>query len=208
MTTRLDAFLLVTGTYNRKPGRVAVGIEFKYTEPEFGRCGGFVSEGNSLAGRQACIGLFETDESDRRQTCYLRNEKQRLYLADRDLEKFFQPDHNPLTSAGPCLLLGPANQIFRSQFTTWKLKEAIDCCQDWMFFVLHHDGNKVLFEPERTIPHLPQFEASAYDRYRATLMPAFQKRLGIITTNQAISAYERHCGQVNWVQELKDRYFF
>ncbi|MBW2704285.1 MAG: hypothetical protein JRF33_25990, partial [Deltaproteobacteria bacterium] len=113
MTTRLDAFLKVKGTKNGTEIRVAVGIEFKYTESEFSRCGGFTSRNNHHG--HACLGR---QNPDRRPTCYLRNQEGRKYLTDEALAKFFKPDTNPLTTPGPCLLLGPANQIYRSQYTT------------------------------------------------------------------------------------------
>ena len=170
-TTRLDAFLKVKGTKNGTEIRVAVGVEFKYTESEFSRCGGFSSRNNKDG--HVCLGR---KAGDRRTTCYLRKREARKYLTDESLAAFFKPESNPLTAPGPCLLLGPANQIYRSQYTTWALAEAMGC-QEWLFAVLAHDGNEELFRPERDIPGHPAFERSGWERYADSLTEHFRERL-------------------------------
>lgn len=181
-TTRLDVALAVKAERAGQTVRVLVGVEFKYTEPEFGCCGGFESEGNPDEGRRACL---ETGE--RADRCYLLRRKRRRYLADRSM---FQAD--PLSTPGPCLLLGPANQLYRSHFVVRELARAWGF-DDHLFIVVADERNTSLRDPEPAIPGHARPTTPPFDRYRDALRPELRDHV-YWTSPQAVASAMRGRG--------------
>ncbi|MFT3710641.1 MAG: hypothetical protein QM817_23710 [Archangium sp.] len=193
--TSLD--VLLTGRAHRD-GRavsVCVGVEFKYTEPEFGACGGFVSSANESP--STC--LAHPGGKDR--ACRLL-EIRRTYLTPEVRRAWFRRD--PLGSAGICELLGPQNQLFRSHFTTEAMAEKLEADES-LFVVVWHEGNRALFEPEPSIPGIPAFTVGPAERYRQSLVPERAKRFGLVGLSQVIGAY-RQLAQPPWLAPLTARY--
>jgi hypothetical protein len=177
-----------------------VGVEFKYTEPEFGCCGGFASRGASEAERWACV----HDVDARKDGCYLLSKERRRYLEPVERQQHFRID--PLATGEPCLLLGPANQLFRSHVMTRALARAMDY-DGYGFLALYDGRNEVLFQPERRLPGLPQFRESAYERYCASLEPAVAQTIGRASIQELCQSLLLGLGHVPaWARELDRRY--
>ncbi len=175
-TTRLDVALSVQAERSGRAVRVLVGVEFKYSEPEFGCCGGFESPGNPDEGRRACL-----EPAAREARCYLLSRKRRRYLADRAM---FHSD--PLSAPGPCLLLGPINQLYRSHYVVRELARAWGF-DDHLFVVVADERNTSLREPEPAIPGHLRPASSPFERYRDALRPELRAHLHW-TSPQALAA--------------------
>lgn len=196
--TQLDVFVVAHGHRQGFPVRIGFGLEFKYTEPEFGCCGGFKSRGFDEAGRRACIGTA----SGREMRCYLLTQERRRYLEDRSP---FLAD--PLNATGPCLLLGPANQLYRGHYTTRALAGEFRL-DETMYGVVHDLRNEEILRPERTIPGCEPFAESAFERYARSLREEWARRLFTIHTQDVIAAYIAAFpyGRPAWLVALVDRY--
>lgn len=192
-TTRLDVLIQAEG-YDQKP--VWIGVEFKYTEPEFGACGGFNSKCFSHADRHACL----NDPSQRRQTCYfLASKKPRKYI--QDWSDLFQED--PLGTKGPCALIGSLNQLYRSH---WVLREFAAGDRS-LFLVVYHERNKVLLTPERSIPGFEgMFTEGPIDRYRSLLHKDAVNSICKMAVGDLLKAYSEAPSQARWLPDLMQRY--
>jgi restriction endonuclease-like protein len=196
--TQLDVFVVAHGHREGSPIRIGFGLEFKYTEPEFGCCGGFKSRGFDEAGRRACIGTAP----GRERSCYLLIKEGRRYVEDRSA---FLAD--PLSATGPCLLLGPANQLYRGHYTTRALARELGL-DETMYGVVHDRRNPELFRPERTIPGCEPFAESAFERYARSLREEWSGRLFTMHTQDVIAAYVAAFAPERpaWLVALAERY--
>lgn len=197
--TQLDVLVRVDAERNGVATPALIGIEVKYTEPEFGTCGGFRSRGwKNEEWRRACI----QGGRDRVDHCYLKVNEGRKYLVNHDI---FRED--PLAAPGPCLLLGPANQVHRGFSAVRALAEKAGNIPS-MYLVVHHQGNPSLHLPERTIPGCAPFTAGAYDRYRQALRPDLRGAVNDRTFAQLLDVYTAAAGKAGpeWLGWLRSRY--
>ncbi len=191
VTTRLDV-LIEAETRTGEP--VWVGVEFKYTEPEFGACGGFSSPRHTEAGRRACA----EDSADRAKHCHLLHVSRRSYLRDRSL---FAAD--PLSASGPCPLLGSLNQLYRSH----SVVRAWASGAPSLFVVVRHERNVVLVEPERGLPGYAPRTLGPIERYRASLRPDAAATVSELTVADVLAAYHAAgLGETSWSRALVVRY--
>jgi hypothetical protein len=195
--TRLDVWLELKGRRSGKEVRFGVGVEFKYTEPEFGTCGGFLSDGFTETGRKACLGEIP----GRVEQCYLLHAEGRHYLRDRS---WFEKE--PLADGNPCLLLGPVNQLYRAHFLTAAFAQA-RALGDAHFFLVIHDGrNLELRAPERRLPAQPPFAEGPIERYREALVPSRRSTFGVATTQEILAVLTHHAPDEPSLQALRTRY--
>lgn len=199
ITTRLDALLRVQARNSAGDVVVIVGIEFKYTEAEFGGCGGFRSTGMGLEERASC--LSGTERANR---CFLR---QRLYLSETGQCDLFGRD--VLLDPGPCAFVGGVNQLLRGHTTTLRLAEREEKALA-VYVVVHDARNAELTSQERTIPAAHGWSVPApLERYRALLRPERASTFGVLTAQEVMEAYRRHKrpgAEPNWLTALHARY--
>jgi hypothetical protein len=192
VVTGLDVFLRARGERDGAEVVVWVAVEFKYTEVEFGCCGGFVSRGFDEAGKAACL----DGSLDRRGQCYLLQRHGRAYLKDTDMF-----DESPLDSAEPCLLLGPVNQLYRGHFLA---KAWADEHGGEALYVVVADGrNKNLHQGP--LPLAGGGHGPAVDAYKAALRPDLRDAVFEIHAQAVVAGYRGGCSG-GWLDALSDRY--
>ena len=197
VTTSVDTLLFAEGRRGERDVEILIGIEFKYTEPEFGCCGGFVSDGNDRDGQRACL----HQSSKRPDLCYLLTKHRRKYLQDASM---FARD--PLSIPGPCLLLGPVNQLYRSHYTVRALARKLDI-PEALFFVVYDGRNPSLFAPARTIPGSSVPPVDPFEEYHRALKPELRGDLGRLTAQGVTAAYRRVLSTPSvWLEALSERY--
>jgi hypothetical protein len=191
ITTRLDVLVEAEAPTGEA---VWVGVEFKYTEPEFGACGGFASPRYSEVGRRACV----EDSDDRAKHCHLLHVSRRSYLRDRSL---FTTD--PLSASGPCPLVGSLNQLYRSHSVVRAWAKGAPS----LLAVVRHEHNPVLVEPERGLPGHAAPTLGPIERYRALLRPDAARTVGELTVAEVLTAYHAaDLGDTPWLRALVERY--
>ena len=196
--TRLDVMLLLRGVQDRRQVRACVGIEFKYTEPEFGSCGGFVSKGFDDRGRRACV----YDPEDREASCYLLIKEERKYLKDRSMFRL-----DPLVHGTPCALLGPMNQLYRGHSMTRALARHLGC--ELAFYgCVFHDTNDVLMLPERPLPGLPAEKLSPIERYPGLLNEQDAREFFCFSIQDLAQKWEKNpaVNKSAWMHMFRERY--
>ncbi|OGR96448.1 MAG: hypothetical protein A2016_10765 [Elusimicrobia bacterium GWF2_62_30] len=199
--TSLDAALAVTGTRDGKEVRALIGIEFKYSEPEFTSCGGFTSEGFTEPGRQACL-----NGKDRGASCYLRHQEKRKYVRTEELDAMFGAP-NPVDRAdGACLLLGPVNQLYRGHYTVLKLKEQFGF-DEALFLVVYDNRNLSLLAPERPSPE-NRPALAPMERYKEALAAQYKPTFAQLPVQVLVEAYTAAITRKPpaWLTKLKARY--
>lgn len=198
--TSLDAALAVTGTRDGKAVRALIGIEFKYTEPEFTACGGFTSESFTEHGRRACL------SGGRGASCYLRHQEKRAYLKTEELDAMFGSP-NPLDRAdGACLLLGPVNQLYRSHYAVLKLQERFKF-DEALFLVVYDNRNLSLLTPERPSPgNRPAL--APMERYKESLAARYKPTFAQLPVQSLVEACTAAVTRKppTWLTKLKARY--
>jgi len=199
--TSLDCVLAVNGTRDGRGARALVGIEFKYSEAEFSVCGGFVSDGFNEPGRQACL-----NGSGRGGLCYLRHQEKRLYLEKDELDILFNQPNPVDRTDGASLLLGPVNQLYRSHFTTLKLKEYFGF-DEALFLVVYDARNKALLEPERRSPEI-QPALGPLERYKESLADRYKPTFAHLPVQSIIAGYAATITKKSppWLTKIKGRY--
>jgi len=197
--TRLDVLLVIGGRRDGISTRALVGLEFKYTEPEFGSCGGFASSGNR---DDASICLVDP-VGGRRDRCYLLRKHGRKYLEPP--REMLDPD--PLEAPGPCLLLGPVNQLYRSHFAVRAMAPHFGCTEAF-FGVLRHADNPDLVEPALPIPGHGSPLVGPADRYRAALAKEIRPTFFDITIQEVTELWRSSLTpSPDWLTALMRRYF-
>ena len=195
VVTGLDALVRARGRRDGRPVRVLIAVEFKYSEVEFGCCGGFVSRAFDEAGRRACVDR----PAARRVHCHLLVKHRRGYLQDTSM---FVAD--PLEAPGPCLLLGPVNQPYRSHFTARALAASLGF-EEVVYAVVADARNPALNQPARPLPgHRSQ--GAPLDAYRAALRPELAGGVIELSAQDLVAAYRAAAPTEPWLEALVDRY--
>ena len=192
--TRLDVLLKVRGVWRGQPARLAIGIEYKYSESEFGTCGGFTSDAASLAARESCVG-----GPGRESLCHLHGLGRR-YVREAGL--FSAP---PLGGGGPCPLLGPLNQLTRGHATTAAFAAAAGL-DAGLYLVVHDPRNPTLLAPSRPVPGFAATAESPLETYRAALRPEHRDSVGLLPIARVLDAWRDAFANPRWVRTLRERY--
>jgi hypothetical protein len=196
--TRLDVLLVLRGTRDGVSTRALVGMEFKYTEPEFGSCGGFVSAGN----RQDAHTCLNSPDGGRDDHCYLLTKHGRKYLEQP--RKMFCAD--PFEEPGPCLLLGPVNQLYRSHYAVRAMAPHLGCTEAF-FGVLRHADNPDLLASALPIPGHGSSQAGPVDRYRAALAAEVRSTFFDLTLQEVVARWRSTLTpSPDWLTALTRRY--
>ncbi len=199
--TTLPAALAVTGEKDGQEVRALIGIEFKYTEAEFGCCAGFTAEGYTEPGRHACL-----DSAERAEFCYLRHSAKLPAFGKFNLDNMFGAP-NPLDGhEGACLFVGPVNQLYRSHYALLKMKEQF-AFEEAILLVVYDNRNTSLTTPERPSPE-NQPHQGPMERYRLRLAEDYKHTFAALPVQAIIEAYSATITKKAppWLAKIKNRY--
>jgi hypothetical protein len=201
LNTSLDAAFALTGTRDGKPVRALIGVEFKYTEPEFAPCTGFTAEGCTEQGRQACL-----HGKDRGNWCYLRH-KEKIGIFKTDALDWLFGTPNPVDRAdGACALLGSLNQLYRGHSAVLKLKERFGY-DEALFLVVYDNRNLALTTPERPSPEI-RSDKAPMERYKDLLAEKHKNTFAALAVQDLTAGYTAAITRKHpvWLTKIKSRY--